>query len=539
MTGTDIAVLGAAALLTGFLAWYFFGPRKAGQAEITAGVQVVRVKVRGGYSPNLIQVVRGVPVRMEFDRQEAGDCSSRVVMPEFKINQALPAFQTRAVELMPQTVGDFGFACGMNMIHGRLQVVDRTAKATVPPTEANPALSAASSSPADRRQLSGAGLEGSADDEERDRRAEIADLTRRLIVGAVLTVPVLIAVLAAEVFMAGWVSSILLNPWLQLGLIAPVMLYSGWPIHRTGWLALAHRSAEMNSLITLGTIAAFGYSLVVTAAPQLLPVEVRAVYYEAVGVILTLILIGRLLEAKAKAGTGEAIKTLIGLQPRTARVIRGGTEVDVAVDEVVVGDAVVVRPGEKLAVDGQVVAGGSAVDESMVAGEPSPTTKTLGDTVIGATITRRAPSATPPPSLAPAPCSPRSSEWSARPRAPRPPSNAWWTRSPATSSRRSSRSRSGPSWCGRWWPAARVHLRPGRRRRRPDHRLPVRPQAGHTAVHHRGHRQSGHRRHPDPLSGGARNCAPPQHGGPRQDRHHHQRRPGPHRRPPRRRVHRR
>ena len=161
MTGADIMILVSAALLTGFLAWYFFGPRKAGQAEITAGVQVVRVKVRGGYSPDLIQVVRGVPVRMEFDRQETGDCSSRVVMPEFKINQALPAFQTTAVELMPQTVGDFGFACGMNRIHGRLQVVDRMAEATVPPTEANPTLSAASSSPASGRQLGGAGLESS------------------------------------------------------------------------------------------------------------------------------------------------------------------------------------------------------------------------------------------------------------------------------------------------------------------------------------------------------------------------------------------
>jgi Cu+-exporting ATPase len=395
MTDADFVILAVAALTTGLLAWYFFGPRKAGQAAISAGVQVVRVKVRGGYSPDLIQVVRGVPVRMEFDRQEAGDCSSRVVMPDFKINQALPAFQTTAVELTPQAVGDFGFACSMNMIHGRLQVVDRMAEATGlppaaiegPPIEANPALPAASLTlDVGTRQLGGAGPEGSADDEERDRHAEIADLTRRLVVAAVLTVPVLIAVMAAEVFMAGWVPSILLNPWLQLGLIAPVMLYSGWPIHRTGWLALAHRTAEMNSLITLGTIAAFGYSLVVTAAPQLLPVEVRAVYYEAVGVILTLILIGRLLEATAKAGTGEAIKTLIGLQPRTARVVRGSTEVDVAIDEVVVGDVVVVRPGEKLAVDGQVLVGGSAVDESMVTGEPIPVTKTVGDTVIGATI---------------------------------------------------------------------------------------------------------------------------------------------------------
>ena len=387
MTGSDIVILGAAALLTAFLGWYFFGPKKAGRAEITNGVQVVRVRVMGGYSPDVVEVVRGVPVRMEFDRQESGDCSSRVVIPDFRINQALPAYRTTVVELVPRTAGNFEFACGMNMIHGRLHVVDRATEEPAPPAANKPAEASPSRGDAGvGGKVGAAGLAGSADDEERDRNAEIRDLTRRLIVGAVLTVPVLVAVMAAEVFMADWVPPILLNPWLQLGLIAPVMIYSGRPIHRTGWLALSHRTAEMNSLITLGTIAAFGYSLVVTAAPQLLPVEVRAVYYEAVGVILTLILLGRLFEAKAKAGTGEAIRTLIGLQPRTARVIRDGSEVDIAIDEVVVGDVVVVRPGEKLAVDGQVVEGTSAVDESMVTGEPIPVTKSVGDVVIGATI---------------------------------------------------------------------------------------------------------------------------------------------------------
>ena len=389
MTGSDIVILGAAALLTAFLGWYFFGPKKAGRAEITNGVQVVRVKVKGGYSPDLVQVVRGVPVRMEFDRQESGDCSSRVVIPDFRINQALPAYRTTAVELLPRAAGDFEFACGMNMIHGRLHVVDRATVEPVPPAADMPVEASPSGVDAGAdgmREVGAAGPVGSVDEEERDRSTEIRDLTQRLIVGAVLTLPVLVAVMAAEVFMADWVPPILLNPWLQLGLIAPVMIYSGWPIHRTGWLALSHRTAEMNSLITLGTIAAFGYSLVVTAAPHLLPVEVRAVYYEAVGVILTLILLGRLFEARAKAGTGEAIRTLIGLQPRTARVIRDGSEVDIAIDEVVVGDVVVVRPGEKLAVDGQVVDGASAVDESMVTGEPIPVTKSVGDVVIGATI---------------------------------------------------------------------------------------------------------------------------------------------------------
>ena len=146
-----------------------------------------------------------------------------------------------------------------------------------------------------------------------ERRAEIADLTRRVVIGAVLTAPVLFAVMANELFRADWVPALLLNHWVQLALITPVMFYTGWPIHRIGWLALLHRSAEMNSLITLGTAAAYGYSLLVTVAPRLLPADVRDVYFEAVGVILTLILLGRLLEARAKAGTGEAIRALLGL----------------------------------------------------------------------------------------------------------------------------------------------------------------------------------------------------------------------------------
>ena len=180
--------------------------------------------------------------------------------------------------------------------------------------------------------------------------------------------------------------SLLLNHWLQLLLITPVMFYTGWPIHRTGWLALANRGAEMNSLITLGTTAAYGYSLLVTVAPGVLPADVRDVYFEAVGVIITLILLGRLIEVRAKAGTGEAIRALLGLQARTAHVVRDGAEIEIPVEQVAVGDEVLVRPGEKIPVDAIVLSGQSAVDESMVTGEPIPVTKRDGDTVIGATI---------------------------------------------------------------------------------------------------------------------------------------------------------
>ena len=414
MTIADGVIVLSALLLTGLLAWFFFGPRKTRQASVEAGYQTVRVGVRGGYSPDLIEVRPGLPVRMLFDRREAGDCSSRVVMPDFKVNQLLPAYATTAVEFLPREEGDFRFACGMNMLSGTIRV-SRSETADPFPAEATlartPMTLSDPQSPeghgevrADdmRGHVHGAHAPGGQDQdvdqvgrgnpfggedaETTERAAEIKDLTRRVIFGTILTAPVLIAVMLTEFFGVTWMPDLLMNRWFQLAFIAPVMFYTGWPIHRTGWLALSHRTADMNSLITLGTVAAFGYSLVVTFVPGVLPENVREVYYEAVGVIVTLILLGRLLETKAKAGTGEAIRTLIGLQARTARVVRDGIETETAIDDVVLGDVVVVRPGEKLPVDGRVLEGGSAVDESMVTGEPIPVTKSPGDEVIGATI---------------------------------------------------------------------------------------------------------------------------------------------------------
>ena len=380
MTGMQIAVTAAGPVLIAALAWFFFGPRKAGRAERKGAIQEVLVRVQGGYSPNVIHSEQGVPLRLVFDRQETGECSSRVVFPDFGVSASLPAFASTTVELMPAHVGTFGFACGMNMLHGTLVVEPAAGDGN---GSGHAMDSAAESTPADEAGVDEHEVE---DTEARGRTEEIADLSRRVLVGAVLTLPVLIAVMAHDVFKAGWVPGALLNGWVQLALIVPVMAYAGWPIHRTGWLSLVHRSAEMNSLITIGTSAAFLYSTVVTAAPGLFPSDLRSVYFEAVGVILTLILLGRLFEARAKAGTGEAIRKLIGLQPRTARVIRGEAEEEIAIADVQVGDVLVVRPGEKIPVDGEVVDGHSTVDESMITGEPMPVTKEQGSVVIGATI---------------------------------------------------------------------------------------------------------------------------------------------------------
>ncbi|WP_351231349.1 heavy metal translocating P-type ATPase [Streptomyces sp. NPDC002133] len=377
MTADQIGVLIGAGALIALLAWFFFGPRKTQLAELRGGTQEIGITVKGGYSPDMIRVRQGVPVRLVFDRQESGDCTSRVVFPDFAMSKSLPAFGKATVEFTPDKAGRFGFVCGMSMVHGTL---------LVDPGSGNG--DAASPAVAEEEAAAPVAVPDEVDTgeaEAAERQAEIKDLSRRVIVGAVLSAPVVLAVMLHE-FLGADVPDLLLNRWFQLALITPVMFYTGWPIHRTGWLALRTRSAEMNTLITLGTCAAYGYSLLVTVAPGLLPAGVREVYYEAVGVILTLILLGRLFEAKAKAGTGQAIRELLGLQAKTAHVVRDGTEAEIPIEDVVAGDVVVVRPGEKVPVDGIIVDGRSTLDESMVTGESIPVTKSAGDEVVGATV---------------------------------------------------------------------------------------------------------------------------------------------------------
>ncbi|MEJ2503314.1 MAG: heavy metal translocating P-type ATPase, partial [Gemmatimonadota bacterium] len=176
--------------------------------------------------------------------------------------------------------------------------------------------------------------------------------------------------------------------WTLLVLTTPVVFWAGRQFYRGAWSGLLHGSSDMNTLIAVGTGAAYLYSIVATVAPGLftsagLPAEV---YFEAVVMIIALILLGKMLEARAKGRTSEAIRKLAGLKPRTARLVRDGETVDVDIDEVEVGDIVVVRPGEKIPVDGRVVDGRSAVDESLLTGEPIPVEKAEGDEVVGGTI---------------------------------------------------------------------------------------------------------------------------------------------------------
>jgi P-type Cu+ transporter len=218
--------------------------------------------------------------------------------------------------------------------------------------------------------------EAGEDVEEQTRQQELRALQRRLLLAAAFAAPVVV--------LGMWPGLMHLRaiPWIQLALTIPVVFYAGAPFYQGAWSALRHRSANMNTLIAVGTGAAFLYSLVVTVLGG------HEVYYEAAAVIITLILLGRLLEARARGRASEAIRRLRELQPKTARVLRDGAEQDIPLEQVRIGDTVVVRPGEKIPVDGAVLAGDSAVDESMLTGESLPADKQPGDAVYGGTINR-------------------------------------------------------------------------------------------------------------------------------------------------------
>lgn len=229
------------------------------------------------------------------------------------------------------------------------------------------------------------------DADQEQRRRHQQQLTRRVALGAVVSI---ILVIGHMPMMLGmplpWIPPILHNPWLQLVLTIPVMTWCGQSFFTGAWKGLRHGRSDMNTLVALGTGAAFAYSLFATVFPQVLVAQgiEPAVYYEAASVIITLVLLGRLLESRAKGHTSDAIRKLIGLQVKTARVIRRGEPVDIPLEQMQVGDTVLVRPGEKVPVDGQVLSGESAVDESMVTGEPLPVMKRPGDEVIGATLNK-------------------------------------------------------------------------------------------------------------------------------------------------------
>lgn len=222
---------------------------------------------------------------------------------------------------------------------------------------------------------------------------ELHDMKQRFVLGLVLSLPLLVIEMGGHFFGIDRVLSPMINPWVQMALATPVVLWAGWPFFARGAASVRNRSLNMFSLIALGTGAAWSYSVVATLSPGLFPAELRSihgtvpVYFEAAAVIITLVLLGQVLELRAREATGGAIRALLDLAPKTARRINAdGTEEDVPLETVIAGDSLRVRPGEKIPVDGIVIEGRSSIDESMVTGESMPLTKSVNDRVVGGTV---------------------------------------------------------------------------------------------------------------------------------------------------------
>ncbi len=231
---------------------------------------------------------------------------------------------------------------------------------------------------------------------EEEENPELKDMARRFWVGVVITVPLLaismVGYLPAGILWSAWANS-RTGVWVQMILATPVVLWCGWPFFVRGWKSIANRSLNMFTLIGLGVGIAYFYSVVATVLPGIFPPSFRdpsgtiEPYFEAAAVITTLVLLGQVLELRARSQTGAAIKALLGMAPKTARLVKeNGSEVDVPLEQVKPGDHLRVRPGEKIPVDGVVLEGTSSVDESMITGEPVPVEKQAGAKVTGATV---------------------------------------------------------------------------------------------------------------------------------------------------------
>ncbi len=227
----------------------------------------------------------------------------------------------------------------------------------------------------------------SAEEEKKEKQKKLNDLRNKVVVSLSLGLLILWGSFPGLMNTA---PAILQNFWIQLLLATPIQFWAGLSFYKATISALKYRTANMDTLVAIGTTVAFGYSAFVTLFPQVVKsigLDPMA-YFDTSTIIIGLILLGRYFEAKAKAGTSEAIKKLIGLQAKTARVVRNGKEVDIPIDEVVIGNIIRVRPGEKIPVDGTIIEGEPSIDESMITGESIPVDKAKGDTVVGATINK-------------------------------------------------------------------------------------------------------------------------------------------------------
>lgn len=301
------------------------------KASLENGIQKIHITAEKGYHPAHIQLQKGIPAEITFHRATPSNCYKEILFEEEGILEPIGVDEEKTIRFTPQELGQHEFSCGMKMQKGSYTVVEKT-----------------------RKSLS---------------------LLQRFWITSIFTLPLVF-------LMFGMLTGTISHPVMHWGTFlatTPIMLVAGGPYIQSAWASFKKHNANMDTLVALGTLVAYLYSLVALFAG--LPV-----YFESAGFILFFVLLGAVFEEKMRKNTSQAVEKLLDLQAKTAEVLRDDRYVQVPLEQVKVGDLIRVRPGEKIAVDGVVVEGVSSIDESMVTGESLPVDKTVGDTVIGSTI---------------------------------------------------------------------------------------------------------------------------------------------------------
>jgi len=301
------------------------------KASLENGIQKIRITADKGYHPAHIQLQKGIPAEITFHRVTPSNCYKEVLFEEEGILEPIAQDEEKIIRFTPQDLGEHEFSCGMKMQKGSYTVVEKT-----------------------RKSLS---------------------LLQRFWITSIFTVPLVILMIGMS---TGGISHQVMR-WGTFLATTPIMLVAGGPYIQSAWASFKKHNANMDTLVALGTLVAYFYSLVAlfTGLP---------VYFESAAFILFFILLGAVFEEKMRKNTSQAVEKLLDLQAKTAEVLRDDVYVQIPLEQVKVGDLIRVRPGEKIAVDGTVIEGETSIDESMVTGESIPVDKSVGDAVIGSTI---------------------------------------------------------------------------------------------------------------------------------------------------------
>lgn len=301
------------------------------KASLENGVQKIRITADKGYHPAHIQLQKGIPAEITFHRVTPSNCYKEVLFEEEGILEPIAQDEEKIIRFTPQDLGEHEFSCGMKMQKGTYTVVEKTKKSL--------------------------------------------SLLQRFWITTIFTVPLVILMIGMS---TGGISHQVMR-WGTFLATTPIMLVAGVPYIRSAWASFKKHNSNMDTLVALGTLVAYFYSLVAlfTGLP---------VYFESAAFILFFILLGAVFEEKMRKNTSQAVEKLLDLQAKTAEVLRDNVYVQIPLEQVKVGDLIRVRPGEKIAVDGTVIEGETSIDESMVTGESIPVDKSVGDAVIGSTI---------------------------------------------------------------------------------------------------------------------------------------------------------